>query len=248
METGLAGQKTAALVACHIIWRELAAVLPESPLKVTPVFLPQGLHDQPAILQQKLQAQIDLLDGRYDYILLGYGLCSNGISGLMAQRSKLIVPRAHDCITLILGSKTDYSRLFAAHPGTYWFNLGWLETGSLPGPEWLADRRAAFLAHYEDEDTVDYLIEQDWHWIREYRSIGLIDQPDLPQPAGAKAALHQAATTAAEYLNWSIVPLEGHLSLLRDLVQANWSDDQFLVLNPGERLAPSYDASIIKGV
>ena len=72
------------------------------------VLMPQGLHDEPDKLRTEVQKALDIIhdiQGRaYDASLLGYGLCSNGIVGLSAK-IPIVVPRGHDCITLLLGSK-----------------------------------------------------------------------------------------------------------------------------------------------
>ena len=39
----------------------------------------------------------------------------------------LVVPRAHDYITLLLGLKEKYSNYMAQHPGTYFRSTGWFE-------------------------------------------------------------------------------------------------------------------------
>jgi len=50
-----------------------------------------------------------------------------------------VVPRAHDCITLLLGSKERYAKLFGERPGTYWYSAGWLEIGKdFPMSPWTA--------------------------------------------------------------------------------------------------------------
>ena len=54
-------------------------------------------------------------------------LCNNGVAGLRTKRVSLIVPRTHDCITLLLGSKERYREYFDAHPGTYFHFTGWIE-------------------------------------------------------------------------------------------------------------------------
>ena len=49
---------------------------------------------------------------KYDAIILGYTLCSNGVVGLSAG-SESPVPR-HDCITLFLGGEERYLNYFRA--------------------------------------------------------------------------------------------------------------------------------------
>ena len=54
----------------------------------------------------EILASVD--ESKYEAILLGYGLCSNGLVGLTARSIPLVIP-VHDCITLFLGSKEQYS-------------------------------------------------------------------------------------------------------------------------------------------
>lgn len=73
------------------------------------MFMPKGLHDTGASkMAQTLQAEIDKVESKkYEAVLLGYGLCNNGICGLKSTLP-IIIPKAHDCITLLLGSKERY--------------------------------------------------------------------------------------------------------------------------------------------
>ncbi len=242
------GQKTAVLIACHLIWRELAAAMVDSNLKIMPIYLEQGLHDQPSRLQQLLQAKIDELDNQYDFILLGYGLCSNGIVGLKTRHAVLVVPRAHDCITLLLGSKEHYQQYFDDHPGTYWFSQGWYETGSLPSVQRLAEKRSQFLDTYEDPDTADYLIEEEWRWIHEYQQACLILEPELEWAAGRWDELKQFTVESASDLGWTSDEQKGTLRLFRELVHSPWDPARFQLVLPGQHLEPSYDPQIIKAV
>ena len=71
---------------------------PESNIEIR--YLDQGLHRQPHKMPSLIQDQIDQVAARAGQIVLGYGLCSNGITGVTANKTGLIVPRCHDCITL----------------------------------------------------------------------------------------------------------------------------------------------------
>jgi len=119
------------LIACEILFRELCAVVARSRNQVDLTFLPKALHDvgqsrMLARLQEELR-QVD--QSRYDAIVLGYALCSNGIVGLSADRIPLVIPRAHDCITLFMGDKQRYLKYFYENPGTYFKTSGWIERG-----------------------------------------------------------------------------------------------------------------------
>ncbi|MCK4514547.1 MAG: DUF1638 domain-containing protein, partial [Spirochaetaceae bacterium] len=107
-------------------------------------FMEQELHNRPDELRNALQAEIDLIEAAFggagaaaksaapgkddaDAIVLAYGLCSNAICGLRSRRYPVVVPRAHDCMTLIVGSRERYQEYFDRHPGTYWYTPGWIE-------------------------------------------------------------------------------------------------------------------------
>ena len=116
------------LIACEILYRELCYCAALSKNIVDLEFLPKGLHDLgEEKMSARLQQAIDGVDsGRYQAILLGYALCNNGIRGLRGPLP-LVIPRAHDCITLLLGSKERYREVFDANPGTYFESTGWME-------------------------------------------------------------------------------------------------------------------------
>src|ERR1035441_7963855 len=82
--------------------------------------LPQGLHNEPDKLRRELQARVDDIEKTCDVqaIVLVYGLCSRGTEGVMTRRSRLVMARAHDCITLLLGDKQRYGQYVKDHPGT----------------------------------------------------------------------------------------------------------------------------------
>ena len=73
------------VIACDVISQELRhfAATDQPDDHLTFAFLEQGLHNTPDILRQTLQDAIDRADGEgYSSILLGYGLCGNGLAGV----------------------------------------------------------------------------------------------------------------------------------------------------------------------
>ena len=98
-------------ITCKVMQREAYFCAARSKNVVDVVLMEQGLHDEPTRLRREVQKALDNtcdIQGRpYEASLLGYGLCSNGIVGLSAQ-IPIVVPRGHDCITLLLGSKEKY--------------------------------------------------------------------------------------------------------------------------------------------
>ncbi len=115
-------------ISCEVFARECARAAANSPHIVDLSFQPFGLHDTPDELRRQVQSEIDKRStGQFDCILLTYGLCSRGTAELMARDTPLVIPRAHDCITLLLGSRARYENEFQQHPGTYYYSTGWIE-------------------------------------------------------------------------------------------------------------------------
>ena len=122
-----------AVVACATVIEELHQHLPAG---TTCQILDFGLHVQPQTAKQVLQDTVDALAPEVDTILLGYGLCSMAIVGLVARGCTLVVPRVDDCIALFLGSGAAYREQSRREPGTYYLTKGWIEAGDHPFSEY----------------------------------------------------------------------------------------------------------------
>jgi hypothetical protein len=179
-----------AVIACGVIEPEVRHFVNGAMHIMELVFLPQGLHDDPARMQRELQAAIDRAEAnpRVEAIVLVYGLCSRGIENLRHDRCPLVITRAHDCVTLFLGDKDRYTAYQQANPGTYWYNPGWIRGGASPGP----DREARLRKEYAEKfgaDDVDYLIETDRESLAHYQARGL--RRPGPRRSVARGGLHQ---------------------------------------------------------
>src|ERR1035437_10568159 len=109
----------------------MCAAVARSPHQVGFELLPEGLHDLGGpVMRARLQEAIDRVDPtRHEAVLLGYALCGNGVAGLVSRTLPLVIPRAHDCIALLMGSRERYRSYFENHPGVYFRSTGWLERG-----------------------------------------------------------------------------------------------------------------------
>lgn len=241
------------LLACEILFREFCWASARSVNKVDLDFLPKGLHDIGQVgMSARLREVVGAVDeSRYEAILLGYGLCSNGLVDLVAGSIPIVVPRAHDCITLFLGSKERYREYFTEHSGVYFKTTGWIERGTdlnQFGPESI-QQRSGMNQTYEElvakygEDNAAFLFESLSNMTRNYRQFTFIRtglEPDDRFERGARAE--------AESRQWEFEAVDGDLTLVQRLVDGPWNEEDFLVLKPGERLAPSYDERVIKAV
>jgi hypothetical protein len=188
---------------------------------------------------------------QYDAVLLGYGLCSNGLVGLAAGAVPLVVPRAHDCITLFLGSKERYLEYFQAHPGVYFKTSGWIERGdglAQFGVDTI-EHRSGMTQSYEElvakygEDNARYLYDQLCSMMRNYSKLAYIEMGVVPDDQFERHTREEAARRG-----WQFEKLVGDMSLIQGLVDGPWDEARFLVVPPGSRIASSFDERVIKVV
>ena len=238
------------LIACKVLFREVCSIAAKCPNFIDTTFLKQNFHDTPEKLQLQLQNEIDKLDkgddnytSKYDFdaILLGYGLCSNAILNLRSKKYTIVVPKAHDCISIFLGSKDKYREYFDSHSGgVYWYNQGWIENTPMPSKERYDNTYNSYLEKY-GEDNAEYLMEMEQDWLTKYNICTYIKWNQLENKKYI-----DYTKNCAKYLGWEFDELVGSPSLLEDFLNGNWSDDKFLVVRPGKTIAPTYDEDILK--
>lgn len=232
------------LISCEVFVREMCAMIARSPNQVDFEFLPKGLHDIGCTgMSARMQAAVDKVDqSQYDAIILGYGLCNNGLAGLTARQIPLVLTRAHDCITLFLGSKERYLDYFNDHPGVYFKTSGWIERGEATGElsQLSIQRRNGLDMKYSElvekygEDNAQYLYDQLYGY-KNYGQITYIEMGVEPDDR-----FERSARQTAEERNWAFAKERGDLRLIRQLVDGEWNEDEFLVVQPGQRIVVDY--------
>lgn len=232
------------LLACDVLLRELAYCIARCPHTISPAFMPKGEHVTPARLRENLQRQIDAAESdgmAYDAVLLGYGLCGNSTAGLTARSFPLVVPRAHDCTTLFLGSKTAFAEHFSANPSQGWTSVGYSERGGgliADGTTGgIADSDGSYQAMVElyGEENARYLWET-MHPEKNYSDIIFIDVPETREPR-----IEARLRAEAERLGKPLRELPGSLRLIEALLAGDWASNEFLVVPPGRRVGGVYD-------
>jgi hypothetical protein len=238
------------LISCEIFFREMCSLIARSPHTIDVEFLPKGLHDVGTMeMHARLQAAIDRMDNNpFDAILLGYGLCNNGIAGLASRDRPLVVPRAHDCITLFMGSASRYMDYFHNHPGVYFTTTGWIERGGADGElsQLALGKTLGFLQTYEElvarygEDNARYLQEELGNLTRHYRQFTFIEMGVEPDGSFEERTRQDAAERG-----WAFEKVQGNLGLIRRMLDGEWDEKEFLVVPPGFRIVAKYDEGII---
>lgn len=205
------------LIACEVFRDEFEAV---SPPDLPRTYLPQGLHRTPGKMPAAIQEVVDALPGATDLVILGYGLCSNGVVGVSSRTAPLLMPKVHDCIAVLLGSVERYEAEMEACAGTYYITPGWVKYGTTT----FSAYRTEYLPKYGEEDA-RYIAEE---CLKHYMRIAFIDHGVGDVALGRAHARAFAETFGKRYQE-----IPGDLGYLRRLVSGPWDNGDFLTIPAG---------------
>lgn len=239
------------LVACRVFERELETLARAAKCDLTIHFVEIAMHERPgqelrAVLQDEINAAPE---EDFDAIGLAYGVCNRWLAGLKARRLPVVIPRAHDCLGILLGSTRRYLQELQKEAGTYFQSSGWIEhlpadrtlrplaSTSAPG---LTLNRDELVAKY-GEEAAQYLMEEYAKFTKHYKRLAFIATP----VAGVEERERKAAEIARQQ-GWTFGRLEGDLGWLRRLVDGEWNDREFLIVPPHHSVALSYDENLIR--
>jgi hypothetical protein len=257
------------LIACEVLFREICLCASRAKAVIDLTFLRRGLHSNPDMLRQEVQAHIDAVaaasepptprssgraragfslfpdEEQCQAVVLAYGLCSNGVAGLRARDIPLVVPRAHDCITFLLGSKEEYGRLFSQRPGTYYYSGGWIERRLDRVPRTPEDGAGLDLPFDElvakyGRDNAEYLWEIQSNWVKHYTHAA-----HICMQLGDEEGYRDYVRRVAEEHGWNYDEITGNLSLLQALCDGEWDEERFLVVPPGQQIVATVGPDVI---
>ena len=238
------------LIACDVFAEELPVLadrvasetgLPDSPWRRI-AWLEMGLHDHPDRLRAQVQALIDAWDSAPDFstILLAYGMCGNGLLGVCARQKTLVLPRAHDCISILLGGRAAHEAVLKENPGTYFYSPGWIRGRRVPGPDREPYLREIYGQRYpDDEEMVEDLVEADAMAFLHHNCAAYVDITE-------NAEAENYCRDCARHLQWNFRKLPGEAGLLHRFLAGDWSVEDFLVVPPGHRIEHSADEDLIQ--
>lgn len=232
------------------MYREFCHAVASAPHTVDVEYVAKGLHDlgdRP--MREQLQGIVDRVPaGQYDAVLLGYARCNNGLVGLVARDAPLVIPRAHDCITLFLGSRQRYEQYFYDNPGVYFTTSGWIERGAVAGElaTQTVQRRTGMDSSYDElvakygEENAQYLWETLCNTLRNYSQYTYIEMGIEPDDR-----FERQTREDAERRGWRFAKLPGDMRLIEGLVRGDWDENEYLVVPPGCRIAAREDNNIL---
>ena len=241
------------LIACRVFERELELLARTAKSDLQLHYIEIGLHERPSReLSAALQLEVNTVpEEDYDAVAIGYGLCNRGLAGLKAHGLPLIIPRAHDCLGILLGSSKRYLAELESQPGTYFQSAGWIEhlpadrmlrqlaAGAESGGTALSASREELIEKYGEENA-KFLMEEMANFTKHYKRLAYIATP----VADGEKRERKACEIAVER-GWQFERLPGDLGWLRRLVDGEWNDSEFLIVTPGQHVVLRYDEGII---
>jgi hypothetical protein len=232
------------VIACNVFFREISYCAALSPHTIDVEFFELGEHIHSDSLRKNILrriAQTEQAAKQYDAILLGFGLCGNTAVGISAQHHRLIIPRAHDCCTILLGDKALFKANFEGNPSTPFSSTGYMERGEYfvrkgDGQVVYGDAYAALVQQYGEEDAKFVWEAMHPKMEGEEERAIFIDIPEFRFPEKVAKFKQQAEEEGKKF-----VQLQGSMRIIRDLLNGNWNDADFLTVLPGEKIVPLYD-------
>lgn len=221
------------VIACRVLQSMMEPLLPPG-LANQVTFLDYGLHRVPGRMTSAVQEALDSI-AQPSLVMMGYGLCGNGLHDVRAGHHVLLVPRTHDCIALILGSQQAYMREFEAVPGTIYLSKGWLESGSHPLKEY-----QDYAAKYGAQEA-EWLLDQQY---RNYQRLALVASNQVELEHYRPQALEVARFCERwGYRYQEIIGSDDYVRRLIDLASACATDSSacdggqdFLIVPPGGQI------------
>jgi hypothetical protein len=90
------------------------------------------------------------------------------------------------------------------------------------------------------EDNARFLMDFQNQWVSNYTTAAYI-KTEL----GHRPDVEAEARRAAEAHGWEFEIIEGSDRLIRALIDGDWNEEEFLIVQPGQRIAAAYDDRIV---
>lgn len=232
------------VVCCEVIRDEVEGLLEPMAARPEVDWVPQGLHNDPKGLSSHLAERVQWAEQELGAkrIGLGFGLCSRGVEGVRPERATVGLPRAHDCITLLLGDRRRYEQWVTAKPGTYWYSPGWNRCHTPPGEARFTELKARYSERY-DAETVEELVAMERESLACYSVAAWVDQG-----FGVAAEEVERTKRCALEMGWQFEKVAGDSRLLADLLAGRWDAERFLLVGPGEGVRMTADDRVVEAV
>lgn len=232
------------LIACEVFTREICFCTAHTPHIVDIDFTAKGAHEDSDYLRKVIQNKIKDTENSeidYDAVLLGFGLCGNSILGLSSNKLPLVVPRAHDCCTIFLGSKEKFTKYFKDRLSAEWTSPGYLERGdSMIRSEDIEDTLKRNKSYQElvdqyGQENAEYV----WETLHPEKNADSYIYIEMDEFAHLNYLSQIKEKADKENKDFEII--QGSMSLISRLIDGKWDQEDFLILEPGDEIKAIYD-------
>ena len=207
------------LIACEAVLQE---IVQEIPTGIEVVGIDVALHVRPNSLRSSIQEEINRTSAEKDMILLGYGLCSRSVEGLVSSQSTLVVPRVHDCIGLLLDKEDERVGGDKTETGTYYLSKGWIESG-----DHLLGEYDRMRERFGEDRALKLMNTMLGHYTR----VAFIRTGPDPKLETYLSFSREFAKT----FNLRFEEINGTKEMIRRLIQGPWGDD-FVIVPPEQAI------------
>lgn len=214
------GNKYNLIIACGSLKPELEAIKNEGN-GVRVEYMAQNLHRSPKQLKEHLQEKLDEIDQleEVQQLVLGYGLCSGGIVGLKVPGQGLVIPKVHDCIALMMGSRGSFNAYFNQNPGTYHLTESWIENEKDP----LGLLENEYTERVGREMAEDALRTE----LKNYTHISFINTG-----IGNEEKYRKRAQQNADFFGKQFLEIEGSGAYFRKMLYGPYDSKEFVHIEP----------------
>ncbi|MGL5314536.1 MAG: DUF1638 domain-containing protein [Peptostreptococcaceae bacterium] len=207
------------IIACSNLKEEINFVCNKLNIKIDVIWVDSKYHNNPKILNQQLQNNIDLIDeiGNIENVLLLYGSCGNAIEGLKSKKSNIVYIKVDDCFTLFLGGRDARKKDYRS----YYFTKTHLENEKSLWNEFCMCEKK----HGNVKTKKIYKI-----MLKDYESIKVIDTG-----AYDVESILDRTKQLAETFNLKHKIVKGNLSIIEKALCESWDED-FIINKKGNKI------------
>lgn len=204
---------TTTIISCKTLEAELCAAMKETGVNYPVLWLESGLHNTPKKLNRRLAEELKQI--KTQRVLLAMGFCGNSIEGLETGDYEMIVPRADDCISLLLGDVQTRMKL-AKELSAYFLTEGWMK-----GERnlWVEYQYAVEKYGKEQAEAISEMM------YGHYRTLALLDSKTQEMEP-----LIESTRIIADTFHMKQKVLPATLSWMKQLIAGPWEKEKFLVI------------------
>ena len=160
----------------------------------------------------------------------------------------MIIPRAHDCCTILMGGKENFINAFGDILSARWSSAGYFErchglNNNYIGTEQLASYKtsAEYMKYVQQygEENADYI------WETMHPEIETDEAVYIKINGFEYSNAFENYQAEIEKTEKKLKVVNGDISVLKALIDGKWDDEKFLVVPPGKKIVGVYDMQYV---